>query len=180
MVRVLGATVRQETTRIWRMMAFATAVMAYGNPARAATTQIAVITASVSKPLALEWVQDLDLGAIAPTPGSWSGAKIGISRNGVFTCANVNVTCSGSTKVAQYTVTGSNKDVVRINAPNVTLVNQADPTSTLLLTVDSPSTVTLTNSGNPGTTFSLGGSIVLTSDTPGGLYSGTMNVTVDF
>jgi hypothetical protein len=48
------------------------------------------------------------------------------------------------------------------------------------LVVDSPGSVLLTNSGPPGTDFSLGGSITLSSSTESGLYSGTFNVTVDY
>jgi hypothetical protein len=40
--------------------------------------------------------------------------------------------------------------------------------------------VTLTNSGPPGSSFSLGGSISLSSTTAGGTYVGTFNVTVDY
>jgi hypothetical protein len=38
----------------------------------------------------------------------------------------------------------------------------------------------LTNSGPPGTDFSLGGTITLSSSTVSGTYSGTFNVTVDY
>lgn len=138
------------------------------------------ISASVTKPLTLSWVQNLDLGTIALGPGAWSGAVIGISRAGALSCTNVNVTCSGTTVVAKYHVTGSNNQVVRVSAPNVTLVNQTDPTRTLLLTVDNPGTVALPNSGQPGAVFSLGGSLTLSSETASGLYSGTFNVTVDY
>ena len=50
--------------------------------------------------------------------------------------------------------------------PNVILTNQDDPTSTLTLVVDGPSSLVLTNSGQPGTDFPFGGSIVLSSSTP--------------
>lgn len=145
-----------------------------------AESKVVTISASVTKPLALSWVQNLDLGSVALGPGTWSGAVIGISRTGTFTCANANVVCSGLTQVAQYQVTGSNNQVARISAPNVTLVNQSDPTRTLLLTVDNPGTVALPNSGQPGAIFSLGGSLSLSSETLSGLYSGTFNVTVDY
>lgn len=149
-------------------------------PARAAPGTSASVSASVVKPLILKWVQDLDLGTIVLGPGTWSGATVGITRNGVFTCTNTNVTCTGATKVARYNVSGTNNMVVRISAPNVTLTNQSDPTKTLVLVVDSPGSVTLTNSGPPGSNFSLGGSIALSSTTAGGVYVGTFNVTVDY
>jgi len=146
----------------------------------AAATQIMQVNANVQKPLTLTWIQSLDLGQIVLGPGTWSGATVTISKAGVFSCTNANVTCSGATQAAKYNVSGQNNTAPRITAPNVTLVNQNDPTQTLTLVVDSPSSVTLTNSGPPGTNFSLGGSITLNSTTAGGTYSGTFNVTVDY
>ena len=149
-------------------------------PQRAeAVTQNASVKASVVKPLTLAAQQDLDLGTITLRPGAWSGAAVGISRNGAFSC-NANVICSGAPQVALYKVTGTNKMVVLITAPNVTMINQNDPSKTLTLTVDSPGQVTLTSSGEPGITFPLGGSIVLNSTTAEGNYTGKFNVTVDY
>jgi hypothetical protein len=145
----------------------------------AAATQNATVNANVVRPLTLASQQDLDLGTIILTLGSWSGATVGISRAGVFTC-NAQVVCTGAPQVARYKVTGTNKMVVKITAPNVTLVNQSDSTKTLVLTLDSPGTVTLTSSGEPGNTFDLGGSITLSSTTAQGTYSGTLAVTVDY
>lgn len=156
------------------------AAVAAAAPAHAAPSQVATVSATVVKPLTLKWVQNLDLGTIVLGNGAWSNATVGISRAGTFSCTNANVTCTGATRVAKYNVSGTNNQTVRITAPNVTLVNQNDPTKSLTLVVDSPGTVTLTNSGNPGVNFSLGGSISLSSSTAGGVYSGTFNVTVDY
>lgn len=162
-----------------RGILFALATALGTGPALGASTKIVTISASVSKPLTLAWVQNLDLGSIALGPGSWSGATVAVSRTGTFSCANAYLTCSGTTSVAQYKVTGTNNQAVRISAPSVTLINQSD-SSTLQLVIDSPGTVTLPNSGAPGAIFSLGGSITLSSATSTGLYSGTFNVTVDY
>lgn len=144
-----------------------------------AVTQNASVKASVVKPLTLAAQQDLDLGTITLGSGTWSGATVGISQSGVFSC-NPNVICSGAPQVAQYKVTGSNKMMVRVTAPDVTMVNQSDPSKTLTLKVDSPSEITLTSSGEPGITFGVGGSIALSSTTAEGSYSGTFDVTVDY
>jgi hypothetical protein len=149
-------------------------------PAHAAAPGVAAVNASVVKPLVLTWLQDLDLGSVVLGPGTWTGATVSISRTGAFTCSNANVACSGVTKVAQYNVSGSNNNVVHITAPNVTLINVSDASQRLTLVVDSPGTVTLTNSGPPGSNFSLGGSITVSSATAGGTYSGVFNVTVDY
>lgn len=137
-------------------------------------------TARIVKPLTLTWVRDLDLGTIVLSAGSWTGANVGISRAGVFSCTNTNVSCSGATQTAQYRVTGTNNQVVNITAPNVTLTNQTDGTSTLVMTVDSPGTVNLGNSGAVGLVFDLGGQITVDATTPEGTYSGTFNVTVNY
>ena len=151
-----------------------------GADAAQAAPGVAQVNASVVKPLILTWLQDLDLGSIVLGPGTWSGAVVQITKTGTFSCTNVNVTCSGATKVAQYNVSGSNNNVVHITAPSVTLVNQSDSSQQLTMTIDSPASVTLTNSGPPGTNFSLGGSVTVNSTTAGGTYAGTFNVTVDY
>ena len=144
-----------------------------------AATGNAKVSANVVKPLTVTLVQDFDLGTITLGPGTFSGANVGITRTGVFTCAT-GLLCTGARQVAIYNVTGSNSTPVRISAPNVTLVNQRDATKTLTLVVDSPGTVSLPNSGNKGTDFALGGRISLSSTTADGTYSGTFNVTVDY
>jgi len=145
----------------------------------AAVTQNAAVNANVIRPLTLTSLQDLDLGTITLKLGTWSGATVGISRTGAFTC-NANVVCTGAPQVARYKVTGTNKMVVRITAPSVMLINQNDSTQKLTLTLDNPGTVTLTSSGEPGNNFDLGGSLSLNSTTVPGTYSGTLAVTVDY
>ena len=144
-----------------------------------AVTQTANVKVSVVKPLSLTALQDMDLGTITLNGGTWASATVGISRTGVMTCGS-NVICSGAPQVARFKVTGTNKMVVLISAPPVTLTNQSDPTKTLTMTVDNPGSITLTSSGQPGTDFDVGGSITLSSATADGTYSGTMNVTVDY
>ncbi|HWI88795.1 MAG TPA: DUF4402 domain-containing protein [Sphingomicrobium sp.] len=145
-----------------------------------AASAIIKVNAKATKPLTLTRVQDLDLGTIVLAPGTWSGAAISISQAGVFSCPNPNTSCTGAPLVATYNVSGSNNEVVKVTAPNVTLTNQSDPTQTLVLVVDSPSSVTLATGGKKGTNFSIGGSITLDSATAGGLYAGTFDVTVDY
>jgi len=151
---------------------------ALGAPAHA-VTQSATVTAQVVKPLTLTALQDLNLGTISLGSGNWSGASVGISQTGVFTCS-VKVICTGTQQVAQFNVTGTNKMVVLISVPNVTLVNQNNPAQTLNLFVDSPGQATLPNAGQQGVNFNVGGSITLSSTTVGGTYRGTINVTVDY
>jgi hypothetical protein len=168
--------------RMTSLAATAAALSLAATPAHAVgpSDRNATAAARIVKPLTLNWVQDLDLGTIVLGGGSWTGAAVSISRAGVFTCTNTNVTCSGVTKEARYKVTGTNNQTVQINAPDVTLTNQNDNTKTLLLTVDNPGSVNLGNSGAVGLTFGLGGSITVDSTTTDGTYSGTFNVTVNY
>ena len=169
-----------RTARLLASISVALAAIATAAAPAHAAGQVARVSASVVKPLTLTWLQDLDLGSIVLGPGTWSNATVAISQAGVFSCTNSNVTCTGATKVAQYKLTGTNNMTVRITAPNVTLVNQNDPTKTLVLMIDSPGTVAITSSGAKGVNFGLGGSLTVNSATAGGVYNGTLNVTVDY
>jgi hypothetical protein len=173
------ATLRQIYPPLLRAVALLVPV-ALGATPLAAATQNAPVTANASKPLVLTKLQNLDLGTVTLGPGTWSNAIVSVTRAGTFSCGSANLTCTGASTVAQYNVQGSNQQTVRISAPDVTLVNQTDPTQTLVMTVDSPGTILLTNSGFPGINFSLGGSVTLNSTTSGGTYVGTFNVTVDY
>ena len=160
-------------------LAIAAGAILIARPAASATAS-ASVNANVVKPLELARVQDLDLGTIILTPGSWSGVTVSLSRAGVRACVNPNLVCSGTAQVAIYNVVGTNKGIVLIHAPNVTMVNQADPTKTLTLVTDAPASVTLTNSGQPGSNFSIGGSITLSGSTATGDYQGTFSVTAEY
>lgn len=156
----------------------AAAAACSGAPASAATIN-AQAKAKVVKPLAIESVQDLDLGTILLGTGTWSGATVHLSQSGALTCP-APLTCSGVPQVAIYNIAGSNGQTIVISAPNVMLVNQTNPSSTLTLTPDAPAAIQLTNSGNPGTNIPIGGSITLDSTTADGVYAGTFNVTADY
>jgi hypothetical protein len=159
----------------------ALALTAVPAAAQTAPDRNATATARIVKPLALYWVQDFDMGTILLSgAGAWTGATVSVSQTGGRTCTNTNVSCSGTSAAAQYRVTGTNNQVVTVNAPDVTLRNANDLTKTLLLDVDGPGTVNLGNSGNTGATFGLGGSIVVDSNTADGTYNGTFAVTVNY
>ena len=158
------------------LLLLSAAAPAAAQPARANAT----VKAKVVKPLVLSWVQDLNFGTVLLSgSGTWSGATATVNRSGIRTCSAA-LTCSGAFQVAKYRIGGTNNQTVRINAPNVTLVNQADASKTLTMMVDSPGSILLTNSSPNGQEFSLGGSINFSSTTADGTYVGTFNVTVEY
>ena len=161
------------------LVAAIAAAFLHASPAWSQATVTAAANAKVVKPLVLKHVQDLDLGTVVLSTGTWSGATLQLTRAGARTC-NVRLICSGATQVATYNLQGSNNSNVRISAPNVTLVNQSDSTKTLIMTLDSPASIYLTNSGAPGQNFNIGGTVTLNSSTADGTYVGTFNVTVDY
>jgi hypothetical protein len=165
--------------RVARSAVIAVALAAVLAAPATAATITAQVKAKVVKPLTLSSIQDFDLGTLVLGPGSWSGAVVSLSRAGALICP-ANVTCSGATQVAMYNVQGSNQQTATIIAPNVTMMNQSDPTKTLTLVVDSPGSIPIPNSGAPGVNFPLGGSISISSTTVGGVYVGTFNVSVDY
>ena len=138
----------------------------------------ATATARIIKPLSLTSKQNLDLGSITLVG---SGATtVSLSRAGLFSCPAGNVTCSGSTSVAVYTVTGTNNQSVTVSAPDFELVNQADNAVKLMLDVDAPATVALGNSGSSGTDFPIGGAVTVSGTSVEGVYIGNFVVTVNY
>ena len=170
-------------TNLLRSAAAVAALALAATPAVAAPVgpdKQATANAKIVKPLTLTWVQDLDLGTITLVDGGVTSV-IDLKRDGSFTCGNnVAVTCTGTPKVATYKITGTNNTTVTVNSGNVSLVNSADATKTIAMTVDSPGTVALGNSGQSGTNFSLGGKISVNAATVDGTYQGTFAVTVNY
>ena len=161
-----------------RSTAALAAVLLLAAPA-AAKTITAQVNAKVVKPLVLKSLQDLSLGTVVMDPGTWTGARLSLARDGTLTCP-ARLTCTGMAQLAIYNVSGSNQVTVHVSAPDVTLVNQSDGSTTLRLDVDGPASVTLPNSGNKGVDFPLGGAVTIDSSTPAGTYVGTFEVTVDY
>ncbi len=161
---------RNVTSSLLVALAFA----AWPASARAATINAAV-NANVVKPLALTAKQDLDFGQIIIAGGAGT-RTVSISPAGALTCG-AGLTCTGAVRPAIFNVRGTNNQVVRISAVPSNLVNG---TATLVFTPTAQATVTLTSSGAPGNDFNVGGSIAVSSTTLDGIYTGTIEVTVDY
>lgn len=143
--------------------------------AQAASINVAV-KVKVTKPLVLSVKQDLDFGQIilARTAGT---RTVAIGTTGTLSCG-VGLTCTGAARQAIFNVTGSRGEVARISTVASNLTNATG--GTILFTPVAPASVTFTNSGNNGIDFGVGGSISLTATTADGIYSGMLEVTVDY
>jgi hypothetical protein len=160
-----------------RLAALAAATTAVATPAFAQVLPgngPAQARATIVKPLTLTRVAHLDFGSIVV----WGDGTVSMNQAGTLTCTAATLVCAASGTPAEFTVTGTNNRIVQVNASNSTISNGTD---TLNFTVNAPATVTLPNSGvGNGINFKVGGSIgVFETSTPG-LYSGDMNVTVQY
>ena len=168
-------------TKFVRLAALAAVATIVATPAVAAPTSanpVAYANVKILKPLQLKRVRDLDFGTIVV--GTVVGTDtVSITQAGVLTCGSGGqLTCSGTPQSGQYNVQGTNNQVVSILTAASSLSNGAS--GSITFTPSAPANITLTSSGIPGDNFSVGGSIALTAATPEGLYTGVMNVTVDY
>lgn len=144
--------------------------------AQAATTVVKA-SAKVAKPVTLSVKQNLDFGTVMLS-GVAGNHTVSISMTGALSCPS-GLTCTGAPRPAIFNTSGTNGQVVRIFAAQSDLTNASDG-SKIRFTPVAPVSVTLTNSGSPGKDFNVGGSIVIPSTATDGLYSGTIEVTVDY
>jgi hypothetical protein len=154
------------------------AAISLSAPAEAATAT-AQVNASVIKPLGLTSTRDMAFGSLLLGTGTWSNETVSITQTGTLTCPT-DVTCSGTVTSALFKVSGSNNMTVSISAPDVTMVNAANSSQTIVMHPNAPASVAVNNSGPNGATFGVGGSMTLSSTTPDGDYSGTLTVTVNY
>jgi hypothetical protein len=154
------------------------AAFSLATPAGAATAT-AQVNASVIKPLGLTSTRDMTFGSLLLGTGTWTNESVTIDQNGALTCPS-DVACSGTPTSALFKVSGSNNMSVTISAPDVTMVNAANSSQTIVMHPNAPASVAVNNSGPNGATFGVGGSMTLSSTTPDGNYSGTLTVTVNY
>lgn len=168
-------------TNFARLLTAAAAVSAFAATSATAApvgaSTPATARAKIVKPLTLTKTQDLDFGTVL-LQNVTGPTTVSVSSTGVATCGTGTV-CSGTTQQAIYNVTGTNNQVIRVFSAATNLVNANDST-TIVFTPAAPATVTMPNSGNTGVNFNVGGAIALTATTTDGVYTGNMNVTVDY
>ena len=147
-------------------------------PASAATAN-ATVNANIVRPVVFTATGSLNFGTIV-TNNLTANRTVSLSPTNVLTCGGSSeLICSGATSVPTYNVQGTNKQVITIIKTPSTLRNSLNG-ATLTLTPIGPSSITLTNSGAPGESFAIGGSFTITPTTGEGVYSGVVDVTVDY
>jgi|GEM_PF-1720288 len=137
-------------------------------------------TARIIRPLSLTSTGSLNFGTIVLN-GVTANRTVALSSGNVLDCGagTAELVCSGTTSVPSYNVRGTNNQVVTVIKTATNLTNSTD-SSTLSMTPTGAATVTLTNSGAPGFDFNIGGTIVIGTATTDGVYSGVVNVQVDY
>src|SRR4051812_11984595 len=145
-----------------------------------AATTPATANAKIYKPLILTANRNLDLGTIVMGTLPVGGEKVTLTAAGGFTCGLGNLTCSGTPVTAQYNVKGTNNANVRILVGSTSLTGSLGGTVAFTALAPSPANVTMPNSGNAGIDFTVGGEITVLPATLEGVYTGSMDVTVDY
>ncbi|MCY7272091.1 MAG: DUF4402 domain-containing protein [Sphingomonas bacterium] len=137
-------------------------------------------TARIIRPLSLTSTGSLNFGTIVLNSVT-ANRTVALSSGNVLDCGagTTELQCSGTTSVPTYNVRGTNNQVVTIIKAATNLTNSTDST-TLSMTPTGAASVTLTNSGSPGFDFTIGGTIVIGAATTDGVYSGVVDVRVDY
>ena len=173
-----------KSLRIMSLAATVAAVALTATPAFAVTASSdATAKVRVLTPLTLSSSQNFDLGDIVLSGTAPYTATVKLSDANVRTCA-ASVTCSGTTSVAVYDLTGTKGQDVTIDAPDVTLTGPGGATLTLK-TTDSSSNpyyqTSVTIDATTGTaSVSIGGEVTVADTTPDGVYNGTFAVTAAY
>jgi hypothetical protein len=136
-------------------------------------------TVKIIRPLSLTSTGSLNFGTIVLN-GVTANRTVTLTAGNVLTCGGTTeLQCSGATSVPTYNVRGTNNQTVTIIKAATNLTNANDST-TLSMTPLGAASVLLTNSGSPGVDFNIGGQIVIGTATTDGVYSGTVDVQVDY
>jgi hypothetical protein len=133
-------------------------------------------SARIIRPLTLTATGSLNFGTIVMN-GVTANRTVTLNADTTITCAT-ELVCDANGTVPTYNVRGTNNQVVNI-IKNTSTLNGSNG-GTLTLTPIGQASVTLTSSGAPGDDFAIGGSIVIAPATADGVYTGTVDVQVDY
>jgi hypothetical protein len=151
-----------------------------GTAAPVGATVNAPVQVKVVRPLTITSSGALNFGTILLN-GLTANRTISLSSANVRDCGGgtPQLVCSGATSVPTYNVRGTNNQTVTVIKSASSLVNTTTG-ATLLMTPTGPATISFPNSSNNGINFTIGATITLTPTTSEGVYSGTVNVQVDY
>ena len=171
---------RKLTLTLIAMIAAAPALAAPAKAAPISVTAPVEVRAKVVKPLTFTATGTMNFGTIILN-GLTANRTISVSTANVRDCGGgtPQLICSGATSVPTYNLRGTNNTTVTIIKTASNLTNATTGT-TLLMTLTGPTSIAFTNSGSAGVAFTIGGAITLTPTTREGVYSGTVNVQVDY
>lgn len=158
----------------------ATLVAAPAVAAPVSVTAPIEVRAKVVRPLTFTATGTMNFGTIVLN-GLTANRTISLSTTNIRDCGGgtPQLICSGATSVPTYNLRGSNGATVTIIKTASNLTNAANG-ATLAMSLTGPNSITFNNSSSNGVNFTIGGSITLTPTTGDGVYSGTVNVQVDY
>jgi hypothetical protein len=133
-------------------------------------------SARIIRPLTLTATGSLNFGTIVLN-GITANRTVTLNDDATITCAT-ELVCAATGLVPTYNVRGTQGQTVNIIKTNSTLTGSNG--GSLTLTPVGAASVLLTNSGSPGVDFTIGGAITIGTATVDGVYTGTVDVTVDY
>ncbi len=166
-------------TKFVKIAALAAAALAT-TPALAAPVSVTgaapTANARIIKPLTLTATGSLDFGTIVMN-GVTANRTVTLNADTTITCAT-ELVCAANGLVPTYNVRGTQGQTVNIIKNGSTL--NGSNGGTLTLTPVGAASVLLTSSGSPGNDFAIGGSITIAPTQADGVYTGTVDVQVDY
>ena len=166
-------------TKFLKIAALGAAVLA-ATPAIAAPVGVTGAPPSASariiRPLTLTATGSLDFGTIVLN-GITADRTVTLNDDATITCAT-ELVCAATGSVPTYNVRGTQGQTVNIIKNDSTLTGSNG--GTLTLTPVGAASVLMSNSGSPGEDFTIGGSITIGTGTADGVYTGTVDVEVDY
>lgn len=143
----------------------------------------ALAGARLVKPLTFKATRDLNFGTIVM--GTMASAQtVEMDLSGAITTCGTSgggLTCVGTPTSAAFNVTGTQGQQLKITAAaTYQLTGPGGAALTFTPTLPVGNVVTLPNSGTNGVDFNMGGKVVIATNQAEGIYSGEVNITVEY
>lgn len=139
------------------------------------------ISAAVSRPLAVSSSAALSFGRVIPPSVGTGTVSISPTDGTRSVSGGVAAISSPPSSRANFTVDGEGGQTISITVPSS--FQMAGPTSLTVTTATNAATTTAlsgTSGGSGSYSFSVGGTLPVSSSTPRGAYSGTLTVTASY